>query len=370
MMWVIIMLITLLATLAIFAYLVSRFCKFGFIRRLAGGNRRKEKLLGLLMVFIIGAGCMIWLDFINTAVILLHLGVFWMLFDLIWMIFFRRVKSERYIVGTVTLIVTAAYLGCGWYLAHHVWEKDYSIQTEKQVEQLRIVQFADSHVGTTFHGDGFAKHMEEIQAVNPDVILLTGDFVDDESSKEDMIRSCEAMGRLQAKYGVYYSFGNHDKGYYGEKHRGYSGEELLAELIKNGVHVLQDEVVPIGEDYYLIGRQDRSEEQRGRTRASMEELTAELDPDRFSIVMDHQPHDYKAQAAAGVDLVLSGHTHGGQLFPLGYVGIWMGENDRAYGWEKRGTTNFIVTSGISDWAIRFKTGCRSEFVVIDVQSAE
>ena len=48
----------------------------------------------------------------------------------------------------------------------------------------------------------------------------------------------------------------------------------------------------------------------------MEELTADLDPDKFSIVLDHQPQDYEAQAEAGVDLVLSGHTHGGQLFPL------------------------------------------------------
>ena len=88
----------------------------------------------------------------------------------------------------------------------------------------------------------------------------------------------------------------------------------------------------------------------------MEELTADLDPDKFSIVLDHQPQDYEAQAKAGVDLVLSGHTHGGQLFP----------DDRVYGYEKRGSTNFIVTSGISDWAIKFKTGCRSEYLMLEI----
>ena len=86
--------------------------------------------------------------------------------------------------------------------------------------------------------------------------------------------------------------------------------------------------------------------------------------------MDHQPHDYQAQEASGVDLVLSGHTHGGQMIPFNRMGEWLGLDDKIYGMEKRGDTSFIVTSGISDWAIKFKTGCKSEYVVIDVQGAE
>ena len=101
----------------------------------------------------------------------------------------------------------------------------------------------------------------------------------------------------------------------------------------------------------------------------METLTADLDDSHFSIVMDHQPCDYEAQAASSVDLVVSGHTHGGQLFPLMQFENLMalGGDDKVYGYEKRENTNFIVTSGISDWAIKFKTGCRSEYVLIDIQ---
>ena len=102
----------------------------------------------------------------------------------------------------------------------------------------------------------------------------------------------------------------------------------------------------------------------------MKELVSGLDPQKYTIVLDHQPHDYEAQEEAGVDLVLSGHTHGGQLFPVNYVGEWTGENDKTYGLEKKGNTNFIVTSGISDWAIRFKTGCKSEFVIVDIQQKD
>ena len=83
--------------------------------------------------------------------------------------------------------------------------------------------------------------------------------------------------------------------------------------------------------------------------------------------MDHQPCDYQAQENAGVDLVLSGHTHGGQLIPIGLINPLVSENDKVYGHEKRGDTNFIVSSGISDWEVLFKTGCRSEYVVIEVK---
>ena len=136
--------------------------------------------------------------------------------------------------------------------------------------------------------------------------------------------------------------------------------------------MLQDENVLIDNRFYIIGRQDRSEEMevgRGNGRASMAELTNDLDPEKFSIVIDHQPADYASQAEAGVDLVLSGHTHGGQLFPLMNIENLTGmtSDDRVYGYEKRDNTNFIVTSGISDWAIKFKTRCRSEYVVADIK---
>ena len=68
--------------------------------------------------------------------------------------------------------------------------------------------------------------------------------------------------------------------------------------------------------------------------------------------------------------MVSGHTHGGQFFPVTYVGEWIGANDRTYGHEKRNGTDFIVTSGISCWELPFKTGTKSEYVIIDVKSVK
>ena len=207
---------------------------------------------------------------------------------------------------------TVCYLAVGWYQAHHVWETTYEIHSDKKVGNLRVAVLSDSHTGTTFHGEGFAEHIKEIEAQNPDVLLIAGDFVDDDTSKEDMVRCCQALGEMQTTYGVYYVFGNHDKGYYPPDYRGYDGDDLIAELEKNNVHVMQDDVELVDDRFYIIGRKDKSEEYSGG-RKTMEELTKDLDPDKFSIVLDHQPQDYDAQAASGVDLVLSGHTHGGQV---------------------------------------------------------
>ena len=233
------------------------------------------------------------------------------------------------------------------------------------MENLRIAMLSDAHLGTTFNSKEFEKHLGNIQSQNPDIIFIVGDYVDDSTSKADMIETTKALGKIKSKYGIYFVLGNHDKGYYGSAYRGFSGSDLLNELTKNGIKTLHDEVLLINNSFYIIGRKDLSEEYKS-TRKSMSELTKELDNNKYIIDLDHQPSDFENQSLTKVDLVLSGHTHGGQLFPFNQVGKWIGANDLVYGHEKRNTTDFIVTSGISNWAIKFKTGTKSEFVVIDI----
>lgn len=368
-MWTLIFGSIVLATILGVVYLVSRFARFSIVRRLARDKKILSFGIGMIPVILIFLATWLTLGSINAMICIIHLMAIWLICDGVSKLVERKRKKKfvKYYTGLFAMGVTVVYLLCGAYLAYHVWRTEYTLTTDKPVGNLRIVQFADSHVGTTFDGEGFAEQVDAMQAENPDVVLITGDYVDDDTTKEDMIAACRALGSLRTTYGVYYAFGNHDKGYYGSDFRGYSGDDLIAELEKNHVTVLQDETALVGENFYIIGRQDRSEEQRGQSRASMEELVSGLEPDKYTIVLDHQPHDYDAQAEAGVDLVLSGHTHGGQLFPVNYMGEWTGENDKTYGLETRKNTNFIVTSGISDWAIKFKTGCKSEYVVVDVQ---
>ncbi|MCR5791921.1 MAG: metallophosphoesterase [Lachnospiraceae bacterium] len=354
--------IFLLVAVVLLGYVATRVNKFYIVKKWVGeskGKRRFCMLLPILVVFIFG-----YLDFVNTVIVVLHLGIFCLFFELVQKVVQKVTGKESgyYVAGIVAIMSLAVYLTIGWYNAHHVWETHYQMVTSKDIgdKPCRIVGIADSHVGTTFDGEGFAKHMQEIEKTNPDVLVVAGDFVDDSTTKADMIRSCEALGEIKTTYGVYLCWGNHDEGYFDG--REFDFDELKAELQKNRVEILEDEAKLIDNRFYIIGREDYSY----RERKSMEELTKGLDTSKYMFVLDHQPHDFLAEAKAGVDMVLCGHTHGGQMFPIGITGELSGANEKTYGLETRKDTNFIVTSGISDWAIKFKTATFSEYVVIDI----
>ena len=342
-------------------YLVTRVHRFTFAKRIASRNRALSWLACVGCVSLVGLFALInvW----TVVVVLLHLTVAFALCDLVAFIAKKASRRDfRYdFQGAAAILLCAVYLGIGWYNAHHVSVARYEIDTKKDVgDGLRIVEIADCHIGITLDGEQFAAEMAKVSELSPDVAVIVGDFVDDDTKKDDMLRACRALGELETRYGVYFVYGNHDDGYM--RYRDFDSATLRAALEENGVVVLEDASVLVDGRFYLIGRKDRS----APSRAEAGELTAALDADKFAVMLDHQPNDYAAEAASGVDLVLSGHTHGGHMWPAGLIGLALGSNDRVYGTETRGSTTFVVTSGISGWAIPFKTATHSEIVVIDV----
>lgn len=359
----ILFLLLLVLTIAGMIYLVRRFHRFSFIEKISAKNKKLSWILSCTPIAAIAV--MIAINYFSGIVCAIHLIVFWGVCDFAAFAI-RKITKKSFshnFEGAAAVLLTIGYLGAGWYFAHHIYETSYTLETQKEIgaDSLRIVQIADSHLGVTLDGGEFAAQVEKIQQTSPDVVLITGDFVDDDSDKADMVRACQALGELETTYGVYFSFGNHDKGYF-QSSRDFSEQELRDELERNNVIILEDETVLINDSFYLIGRQDRSVEER----MEIGRLTENLDKSKYMIVLDHQPNDYDNETAAKVDLVLSGHTHGGHIFPAGFIGILMGANDKVYGTEHREDTDFVVTSGISGWAIPFKTGTISEYVVIDI----
>ena len=325
---------------------------------------KKHRLLSWLLAALPAAlSCVFFIFNLTTVlVVLLHLILFVLLCDLfgwLWTKLHKRPARYGLRYGTA-LVLTAVYLAIGWFTAHHVFVTRYTFASDKLTAPMRIVEIADSHLGITLDRTNFPKEMARIQAEQPDAVVVVGDFVDDDSDRADMLAACESLGRLQTTYGVYFVYGNHDEGY--GDYRNFTAAELKDALTQNGVVILEDEAMPLGNECTLIGRLDRS----FSSRLPIAALTECADAARYTVVLDHQPNDYAAEAAAGADLVLSGHTHGGHIFPAGQIGLWIGVNDFLYGTTRRGTTDFVVTSGISGWAIPFKTGTFSEYVVIDL----
>ena len=359
----------MLGTLIGSIYLANRFCKFSFINNLCGQKKIIKKLFSYLLVAIIAIALYLLFGRMNMMLCLLHLTVIWLVCDGVAALIRKFRKSEKkhtvYVSGGFALVITTVYLSLAYYQANHIFRTQYTIATDKEVGSFRIALISDSHLGNILDGARFREELSRIEAENPDVLVVVGDYVDDDSMKADMVAGCEALGDFKSKYGVYYVFGNHDRGYYNGNQRGYRKDGLVKELKKNQVCILEDEATLIDNRIYLIGRKDKSEASFGNARATMLELTEELDEKIYSVVLDHQPADYAGQMGL-VDLVLSGHTHGGQLFPLQRMGEWLKIDDKSYGLEERGGTNFLVTSGISDWALKFRTGCKSEYVIVDI----
>lgn len=305
------------------------------------------------------------LDLINSLIVLIFTLLIWYLCTFIVFIVKKVIKRNisNSITFGVSIIIAVIFLTKSYFLAINVVQTNYTIYTNKDigVDNFRIVQISDSHIGATMNGDKFIEYMEKINETNPDIVVVTGDFIDDDTKEKDMIKGCIGLGKLKTKYGVYFIYGNHDKGYF--TYRSYDDKLLREELKKNNVIILEDEIYAVTDNIYLIGRKDKSD----NTRKSIYELINNIDENKYIIDLNHQPNDYKNEEKAGTDLVLSGHTHGGQFFPIGQISKLFGINDSYYGLQTKNSTNFIVNSGLGDWAIKFKTGTKSEYGVIDIK---
>jgi len=369
-MWLIIFFLVLFLLITGFLWLSFAVCRFHSIRQMVGDSRWKRGLAGAGIV--IGLMIILYLvfDFVNMVIIVLHLLFAWLFCDAIAYIV-RRVRPQlwtHYYPGICAIVFVFVWLAIGWVNAHRVVKTEYDIPTTKElgVDSLRVIGLSDLHIGATFHWQEFEEYVDEINAQHPDLVVIMGDYVDDDTSKEDMERCSKAMSRLQTRYGVYFVYGNHDEGYWNNSARGYSLEDMDRQLEANKVKILRDETEHIIGNVYLCGRLDKV---RSRERKNASVLMQDRKASDYVITLDHEPNDFDAESASNMDLVISGHTHGGQFLGLGPVGVWIGANDAYYGHEKRGNTDFIISSGIGDWALKFKTGCIAEYVVLDVKGS-
>lgn len=375
--------------------MVLGFRRFAFMKRIK--TRKKTSwTLALTIPALILTLLLVW-NVMNAVVIIIHWLIFWVLCDLVALIIriiFKNSKNKKtdvvkteeddagseaaeavkqekirpYYAGIIAFVLTVAYMTYGWLSAHCVVETDYAIETDKLIgeDSLRIILIADSHTGAIFDGDKFKEYAKEMEKLNPDLVILAGDMVDDGSTYEDMVKSCEALGSIKSTYGSIYVFGNHDKRYFGNGD--YTVEQIRESMAENGVVILEDEHIAFNDNKIcVIGRQDANVSTRKPPILLEGNMNNDgISDDAFIIVADHQPTDCEAESHMHFDLVVSGHTHGGQMFPIGEISKLFGMNDIIYGLEERNGTNFIVTSGIADWEIPFKMGCKSEYVVIDV----
>lgn len=315
--------------------------------------------------------------FSTTALVILHVGVASVLMDLINLVLkhVRKNKDKRiiwdkiYRCGLVPLAAMAVVLLYGYFHMGHIYEQNYTVETSKEIraEGYRLVLLTDLHFGTTMDVEKLEEQCRRINETQPDMVVLCGDIVDEHTTKEEVFEAFGVFGGIDSKFGVYYVYGNHDRATY--RQADFNADDLRQAILENGITILQETGIEINGELTLVGREDRGfAGESGRM--SIEALLSGADKDSFIIVADHQPVELEQNSSAGVDLQISGHTHGGQIFPVGIISDWLGFGELNYGKESFGSMEAIVSSGIAGWGYPIRTGSNSEYVVIDIQKQE
>lgn len=324
---------------------------------------KRKVILVLLSIML----CLLSVNFFSiVGLFLMHFIVISLIIDLLYLIVKRFIKKEWitniYKSCLIPLLLAIIVLGYGFFNIRNIIETKYTIYTDKEIgEDLRILFISDSHYGEILKKDGLDEVKKRLDKVDADIVILGGDIVDESTSNADMKYIFKVFGNIKNKYGIYYVYGNHDKQQY-RVDTNYSKEELDKAILDNNIKILKDSYIALNDNITLIGREDYSFE-----RKDISDIIDGVDKNAYLIMVDHQPVKYAENMENDIDLIMSGHTHGGQIFPIELFIKLLHTADLSYGYERVGEMDAIVSSGMVGWGYPIRTSKHSEYVIIDVK---
>ncbi|WP_141619375.1 metallophosphoesterase [Myxococcus sp. AB036A] len=251
----------------------------------------------------------------------------------------RALLGQGLAVGAGLAGVAMSSYG-GWRAYHPPDVRDIPVRLPhlpRELEGLTLVQLTDIHIGGVIQRRFIDELVSRTNALKPDVIAITGDLVDGSVNALGVFAA--GLGKLSARYGTWFVTGNHDY---------YSGADSWVAFLEGlGIHTLRNRSVSIGDgaaSFQLAGVDDWSAHRMGERGYDLDAALRDVRPDRASVLLAHQPSNFDEVARRGVGLQVSGHTHGGQMFPGNLMGdlIW---GDRNAGLSRTGDSLIYVSRG-------------------------
>jgi len=272
-----------------------------------------------------------------------------------WLSVSNTVSFEA--ILTLSLII----IFLGHLNAIHPVVETLHLQVDKKADSrtgLRVVMLSDIHLGMYNRSNRLEALVRKINELDPEIVFFAGDIVDEAIGAEEEEKMVRLMKDIRAPLGLFACPGNHE--YYGGL------EKNISYLERAGVQELLDKALKVDDSFYVIGRKDWAALRFGDGRASLLAIMAasQVDHSLPLIVLDHQPIGLEEAQQAGADLLLCGHTHAGQLFPLNIINRFIYEKN--WGYLKKGRTHIYVTSGAGTWGPAVRTGSRSEIVLLEL----
>ena len=270
--------------------------------------------------------------------------------------------------GLLAIIIFTIIILGSVYGMNHIELTEYNLTTDKiDNKSYSILFISDVHYGTVQNTQLVKDSILKMNNLKPDIVLLGGDIVDERTTKDSMQEIFEELGKINSTYGTYYIFGNHDRQPYTSDYengnRTFTDSDLNQSIEKNRIKILTDDKITINNDFVLVGRSD-AEWEDSINRTDVNEILNESDLSKYIVVLDHQPVEYEENAQEGVDLQLSGHTHGGQVFPYGMIYDLSGRLN--YGEYEIKDMKQIVSSGLTGWGWPMRNEAKCEYVLINI----
>lgn len=270
-------------------------------------------------------------------------------------------QGVRFCSGLAAILLTVCTVGYGIYHANQLTQVHYTVQTQeaKKPANMKIVLISDLHLGAIHSEKRLEPLVNIINQMEPDLVTIAGDLFDDNNfdAIQDPERAITLLQQIKSTYGVYASLGNHDSG------RNF--DSMMEFLERSNIKLLTDDYEVIDNRLVLIGRVDPSPIGGfgDLKRQDISDLIDSLDPNLPVVVMDHTPSNL-SEYDERVDLILSGHTHKGQIFPAGLVTNMIFEVDYGYYQRDASSPHVIVTSGAGTWGMPMRVGTNNEVVSI------
>jgi predicted MPP superfamily phosphohydrolase len=265
----------------------------------------------------------------------------------------------------ISALIVIAVIGLIVFLGN-LNKRDITIKTldlqfpkgDGKLSEINIVAASDLHLSPIDGERLLSKIIDKMDSLNPDLILLAGDIVDDKAEILEQRKIGESFNRLKPKYGIYTINGNHEF---------INGVDASVEYAEHlGMKVLRDEYVLIDSSFYIVGREDSSMYQfTGRHRKTLRQIIETIESNHPVVLLDHTPYKLEEAHENNIDLQLSGHTHHGQIWPGNIITNLIYEVSRGY--RKKGNTHYYVTSGAGTWGPPVRTGSKSEIVNVKIK---
>jgi uncharacterized protein len=269
----------------------------------------------------------------------------------------RRRFLQLMTLGTVGLAGSVPTYA--WSEAHRFGISRHSFKLPRLERGLRVAHLSDLHFGRWHREPAIRNWVDATLAQKPDLIVITGDLVDGRTSIPRLKAFTAELARLHAPLGVFATWGNHDYGL----HR--SGLEVFGQMLeKVGIRVLTNEGVQIRPDLYLAGVDDYW---HGEVDIALAIRDARADS--ATLLLSHNP-DILPSVPENVGLMLSGHTHGGQVrapFGVGLHSISKFGERYQMGFIKEQTTAF-VSRGLGTSTVPVRSFCPAELVLLELQA--